>query len=108
MAHDPGSITVNQTQFNQCIIVPFEGQVLNLGSLSFDELKPEQFEQLLQFKPELVLFGTGPKQRFAHPRLIASLSQQQIGVESMTTPAACRTFNILVAEDRRCVALLLQ
>jgi uncharacterized protein len=108
VAQDQTSITVNQTQFTQSIIVPFEGSIQNLGTLGFDELKPEHFDQLLPLKPELVLLGTGLKQRFAHPRLIAKLSQQNIGVESMTTAAACRTFNILVAEDRRCIALLLQ
>jgi uncharacterized protein len=108
VAQDHNSITVNQTQFTQSIIVPFEGEIQNLGLLVFDELKTDHFELVLRFKPELVLLGTGAKQRFAHPRLIAQLSQQNIGVEAMTTAAACRTFNILVAEDRRCIALLLQ
>jgi uncharacterized protein len=108
VAQDQTSITVNQTQFTQSIIVPFEGSIQNLGTLGFDELTPEHFDQLMPLKPELVLLGTGLKQHFAHPRLIAKLSQQNIGVESMTTAAACRTFNILVAEDRRCIALLLQ
>ncbi len=108
VAQDQTSITVNQTQFTQGIIVPFEGAIQDLGALGFDELTTEHFDQLLLLKPELVLLGTGIKQRFAHPRLIAKLSQQNIGVESMTTAAACRTFNILVAEDRRCIALLLQ
>jgi uncharacterized protein len=108
VAQDQTSITVNQTQFTQGIIVPFEGPIQALGALSFDELTAEHFEQLLALKPELVLLGTGATQRFAHPRLIAKLIQQNIGVESMTTAAACRTFNILVAEDRRCFALLLQ
>jgi uncharacterized protein len=108
VAQDQTSITVNQTQFIQSIVVPFEGAIQDLGPLGFDELTPEHFDQLLLLKPELVLLGTGTKQRFAHPRLIAKLSQQNIGVESMTTAAACRTFNILVAEDRRCIALLLQ
>ncbi len=108
VAQEPGLITVNQTQFNQSIVVPFEGTVQELGNLNFDQLSSELFAKILAMQPELVLVGTGQKQRFSHPKLIASLTSAQIGVESMTTAAACRTFNILVAEDRRCIALLLQ
>jgi len=51
--------------------------------------------------------GTGPAQHFPHPRLLASLSAARVGVETMATPAACRTFNILSAEGRRAIAALI-
>ena len=54
----------------------------------------------------MVILGTGPRQRFVHPRLIAALTARRIGVETMDNPAACRTYNILMAEGRR-VALAL-
>ena len=53
-----------------------------------------------------MLLGTGAALRFPHPRLTAALADARVGVEVMDTRAACRTFNILVAEDRRVVAAL--
>ena len=55
----------------------------------------------------MLLLGTGARQRFPHPRLYRALTDAGIGVECMDTPAACRTYNILVAEDRRVVAAIL-
>ncbi len=59
---------------------------------------------ILAFHPEIVLFGTGSRQRFPQPAALAPLAQAQIGFEVMDTAAACRTINILVAEGRRVVA----
>ena len=106
-AIDDQSMTVNGIARSQALIVPHAGSILELGTLTFDAIEPSHFEQLLGLSPEVILFGTGAKQRFAHPRLYACLSQARIGVETMTTSAACRTFNILVAEGRRCTAFLL-
>jgi uncharacterized protein len=72
-----------------------------------ETLSIADFESLLDRKPELVVFGTGAKQRFPHPKLLASLTQKNIGVEIMNTQAACRTYNILMAEDRQVLAALL-
>jgi uncharacterized protein len=74
---------------------------------SFDALEAAHFEAALGFSPEVVLFGSGAKLRFPHPRLTAALTNKGIGVEVMDTQAACRTFNILMAEDRKVLALLL-
>ena len=57
--------------------------------------------------PEIVLLGTGLAQHFPHPRLTAALANARVGIEVMDTRAACRTFNILIAEDRRVVAALI-
>ena len=65
------------------------------------------FEQILALRPEVVLLGTGARQRFAHPRLYASLSAARIGLEMMDTGAACRTYNILMAEGRKVLAALI-
>jgi uncharacterized protein len=55
----------------------------------------------------VVIFGTGARQRFPHPRLVAPLARARIGVEVMATGAACRTYNILMGEGRRVVAVIL-
>ena len=56
---------------------------------------------------QIVLLGTGPRQRFPHPRLTAALASAGIGLEVMDVQAACRTYNILVAEERKVAAALL-
>jgi uncharacterized protein len=66
------------------------------------------FAALLNLSPELVLLGTGTRQRFPHPRLTRALTEARIGIEVMNTAAACRTYNILMSEGRRVVAAFLQ
>jgi len=74
---------------------------------SFDELSEAHFDYLLTLKPDVLLLGTGARQRFPHPRLYRSLTDAGIGVECMDTAAACRTYNILVTEDRKVAAAIL-
>jgi uncharacterized protein len=68
---------------------------------SFEALCAEDFQPLADLGVEIVVLGTGPRQRFPHPQLTAALSRARIGVEVMDTKAACRTYNILVAEARK-------
>jgi uncharacterized protein len=74
----------------------------------FEALADADFEAVAALQPEIVLLGTGARQRFPHPRLTRILAQARIGLDVMDTPAACRTFNILAAEERKvAVAILL-
>jgi uncharacterized protein len=73
----------------------------------FDALTAEDFRFLRELEVDIVLLGTGPRQRFPHPRLTAALAQAGIGLEVMDVHAACRTYNILVAEERKVAAALL-
>ena len=73
----------------------------------FATLTAAHFDYFLELKPEVLLLGTGSKQHFAHPNLFRALIQAGIGIEFMDTPAACRTYNILVTEDRKVVAAVL-
>ncbi|MFC4159344.1 Mth938-like domain-containing protein [Chitinimonas lacunae] len=73
----------------------------------FDDLQEQDFTALLELKPEVVLLGTGSQLRFPHPRLTQGLLHAHVGVDAMDLSALCRTFNILVGEDRRVVALVL-
>jgi uncharacterized protein len=74
---------------------------------SFDALSTEDFAFLRDLKAEIVLLGTGARQRFPHPRLTVELAKAGIGLEVMDLKAACRTYNILVAEERKVAAALL-
>ena len=74
---------------------------------SFGSLKKEDFDGLAALGADIVLLGTGPRQRFPHPSLTASLAEARVGLEVMDAKAACRTYNILVAEERKVALALL-
>jgi uncharacterized protein len=65
------------------------------------------FTAVLELKPELVIFGSGTTFRFPDPRIMAAFSQAKIGFDVMDTPAACRTYNVLMSEGRNVAAALL-
>lgn len=74
---------------------------------SIAELAGVDLEPLYALTPEVVLLGTGQRQQFPDPALLATLYARRIGVEIMATSAACRTYNVLVAEGRSVVAALI-
>ncbi|MEY8878622.1 MAG: Mth938-like domain-containing protein [Leptothrix sp. (in: b-proteobacteria)] len=110
-AYTPSSVTVSSgaqaTVWSSSVVVPFQGDIVAWPCARFDDLAEGHFEALLALQPELVVIGCGAQHRFVSPRLMRALIQQGIGVECMDTPAACRTYNILVSEHRRVVAALL-
>lgn len=105
-AYQDGNVRINQNNHQGSLIITPDS-VSPWEVASFEALTPEHFEALLAEKPEVVLLGTGSRQRFPHPRLTAGLAHAGVGFEVMDTQAACRSFNILMAEDRRVVAALL-
>jgi uncharacterized protein len=101
-----GYVMVNGQRHEGNVIVTPE-RLLPWEAQSFDGLTEEDFQPLLELAPEILLIGTGPKQRFPHPRLTRRLTDKRIGVEAMDLRAACRTYNILMSEERRVAAALL-
>ena len=106
-AYGPGFIEINSVRFGKPVRVTPDQPATEWDVAGFDALRAEDFEALLAGRPEIVLLGTGARQRFPHPRLTASLGSAHVGFEVMDTRAACRTYNILVAEGRRVLAVLL-
>jgi uncharacterized protein len=106
-AHGDGYVEVNLQRHTASVIVAPEGPVREWPVSSFESLTPELFDMLGEATPEVVLLGTGARMRFPHPRLTATLMKRGIGVEAMDSGAACRTYNILMQEDRRVVAAIL-
>lgn len=106
-AHAPDHVMVNGERFDSSIVVQGETVHDDWNIASFDALSEADFAYFLELKPEVLLFGTGTRQHFAHPRLYRALTDARISVEFMDTPAACRTYNILVAEDRNVVAAIM-
>jgi uncharacterized protein len=100
-------VDINLERHESSIVVLPDAPVIPWPVSSFEALESEHFEMVLAREPELVVFGSGSRLRFPHPRLTAALLARRIGVESMDFMAACRTYNILMAEGRRVAAALL-
>ena len=106
-AYGPGWVTVNGQNFTSNLVISTESAPYLWECARFEDLQISHFERLAELSPELVIFGTGERIRFAHPSLLQCLYARRIGVETMATPAACRTYNFLAGEDRKVVAALL-
>lgn len=106
-AYGEDYVEINTRRHERPIVLMPEEAVAHWPVAGFESLEPRHFELLLPYRPELVLLGTGRRQRFPHPRLTRTLTDARIGVEVMDTQAACRTYNILMTEGRRVMAALL-
>ena len=94
-------------RYDHSIILGPEGPVLEWSCNRFEDLKSEDFALIASQKPAVVIFGSGQKIRFPQPELLKPLIQARIGIETMDLQAACRTYNILMAEGRNVIAALL-
>jgi uncharacterized protein len=105
--HDAARLWVGTTPFERSVLVPWKGEVQPWGAATLEELQAGHFERIAALKPEVVIFGSGPRLRFVSPALLRSLIALRIGVETMDTAAACRTYNVLASEGREVLAALL-
>ncbi len=100
-------IRVHQDYFNQPFILSGQRIIPEWGVTSVEDINEESLQALFELQPEVVLIGTGNTQVFLPPATQVHFFRRGIGFEVMTTDAACRTFNVLVAEGREVVAALL-
>ena len=106
-SYGPGWVAVNGEKTHSSILISASGGSTPWECAKFEDLQAHHFDQLAALKPELVLFGSGDRVRFPHPSWLKALYAQRIGVETMDTQAACRTYNFLSAEGRKVLAALL-
>ena len=106
-SYGPDWVRVGQQAFRRSLIVTPERLVSDWLPQTFGDLVEAHFEAITDLEPEIVLLGTGSRQRFPRPSLLRSLLARGVGVEIMDTAAACRTYNIIMLEGRRVAAALL-
>jgi uncharacterized protein len=87
-------------------LISAERLIDNWRPQSLDELREEDLDAVFALQPEIVVLGSGARQRFPDTRLLAAILSRGIGCEVMDSGAACRTYNVLVSESRRAVAAL--
>jgi uncharacterized protein len=104
--YDVDNLRVNADLHTASVLVPWVGETRPWNVTSVDDLTPAHFEALLEFDPEVVIFGSGPRLKFVSPALYRSLIDRRIGVETMDSGAACRTYTVLANEGRRVVAAI--
>ena len=105
--HSPGELWVGNTRFAHSVLVPWVGEVRRWSCDDVQALSAADFDAVLALDPEVVIFGSGARLRFIAPALLRGFLERRIGVETMDTAAACRTYNVLATEGRSVVAALL-
>ena len=106
-AYASGRITVNGEAITRSVIITPERIIHDWLPAVFNEMEGFHLERFGELDPEIILIGTGDTLRFPPPGWTAAYLSRGIGVEIMDTAAACRTYNVLLSEDRRVVAALL-
>jgi len=102
--YSPREIRIGDQHLTASCIVSADTLIADWEPRSFAELQPAHLERILALQPEVVLLGTGPAQLFPPAAIRATLTARGVGLEVMNLGAACRTFNILVQEERRVAA----
>lgn len=114
-AYGPGWISVGSfadgkpllEKITHSIVIGSHGERLDWQGIGFGNLSADLFDQLAQLRPELIIFGSGASLRFPSPALQRALMAARIGLETMDTLAACRTYNILAGESRHVLGVFL-
>jgi len=102
-----GYVEVNHKRYQRSLVVTGQRIVEDWPIASVDELEADHLAAIVELKPVIVLLGTGARFQFPDPARLAPLYKAGIGVEAMDTPAACRTYNILLGEGRDVLAALI-
>ena len=105
-AYSRSELRIGENRVRTSCIVTADRLITDWEPRCFEALEPAHLAALLALEPQIVLLGTGPQQRFAPAAIRSVLTGRGVGLEAMDLGAACRTFNILVQEDRRVAAAL--
>src|SRR5687768_4386275 len=106
-AYEPGCVTINGQKYTSSVLLLPEEIIYPWGPHSIEELKHTHFNAIATHNPQIVLLGTGDELVFPNQSLFTALYEKQLGIEIMTTPAACRTYTLLTSEGRLVAAGLL-
>lgn len=106
-AYAPGEARIHGKTYPTSLLVWPRRIVTDCPVTSIDTLDAADLAPILEGAPEVLVIGTGERQRFPDPAVLAPLMTARIGYEVMDNAAACRTFNILLAEGREAALLLL-
>jgi uncharacterized protein len=104
--HGNGWLAINGERFYQSLLIDWSGQRMTYQDSFEDSLSSPELATFLQMQPEILLIGCGKQKIHIAPSQLARLTAKNIGIESMDTAAACRTYNVLASENRKVAAFL--
>jgi uncharacterized protein len=105
-AYSRAELRIGAELVRSSCIVSADRLITDWPPARFEALMPEHLTAIFALRPEVVLLGTGERQRFPPAEIRAAFAARGVGLEVMDLGAACRTYNILVHEERRAVAAL--
>ncbi|MFT7529379.1 MAG: hypothetical protein ACI9FD_000381 [Gammaproteobacteria bacterium] len=105
--YDDISVTIGQRKFSESLIVSPSSLTCPWEVNQMTDLDDEALELIVSHQPEIVLLGFGRQMSAIQPRLLVWFGQRHIGLEMMDLGAACRTYNILAAEQRDVTAAII-
>jgi uncharacterized protein len=105
--YDDRGVEINAKRYDYSVLVLPEVEPRPWPVARFEDLTEEHFAMIELDKPDVVIVGTGQRQRFVHPKLTAPFAARRAGVECMDSHAACRTYNILMGEGRKVTLALI-
>lgn len=106
-AYGPGHVEINRRRHEANLLLTPDRLIPGWAADGFDSLTDRDFEAIVELAPEILLIGTGARQRFPAPALLRPLIEARIGYEVMDMAAAARTYNVLMLEGRQVAAALL-
>jgi len=106
-AYGDGFFQIGDTRYANSVVVTPDALIPDWAPEGFAALSADDFAQLAELKPEILVLGTGSTQRFPQHALLRPLIEARIGWEIMDSGAACRTYNVLASEGRKVAAALL-
>ena len=101
------TVSINEAVYHQSLVLTANSMHSPWPVVSLQQLDAESLLPIFDSRPTVVLLGTGPKQCFPEPKIFGLFGERGIGLEVMDNGALCRTFNILVAEDRDVTAAII-
>ena len=102
-----GRIRIGDDWYQVPLILSPDVVISDWSAQNIDDIDEAALAPVFELQPEVVLLGTGARQIFLPAEKLMMFHSRGIGVEVMATSAACRTFNVLVSEERRVVVALL-
>lgn len=106
-AFSDSGFTIDDKVHKESVLVHAGHEVAQWSVNSMAELSESHIAKILDYSPEIVIFGTGEKQVFPETKLLADLINSDCGHEIMDTAAACRTYSVLMTEGRNVLAALI-
>ena len=105
-AYDQNSVTIKNNTYKNGVII-FPEKIINKFSIKdYKDLNNNNLYEVFKYKPELILIGSNLKNKILDNAVQILFIEKKIPFESMNFDSACRTFNILLSEQRKAVLIL--